>query len=371
MAYGYPQGGNSLSITKGIISRIEFESYNFPVSGLRIQIDAAINPGNSGGPVMAEDKMIGLAFSHLGGAENIGYIIPCEEIELFLNDIKDGRYDGKPAVFEYFQTLENPALRPFLKVDKSVQGIIVHRPFSSDPSYPLKEWDIITKIGDTPVDSQGMIKWGTNLRLRFTYLVQSLAKDGKVTLTVVRKGKEMQVQLPVPSNQPTVIKSLDGDYPPYFVYGPVVFSVATRELLGWVGAGMSQDWIAFLGARGSPLLTRVFDKVAFEGESIVVVSSPMFPHKLSKGYSNPATQVVKSINGQKIKNLTHLVETLRDAKEEFITMEFDCRAGDETMVFPREEMLAATEDILTDNGVRSQGSPDMMAVWNNKVAKAK
>ena len=62
LAYGFPTGGTSLSITKGIVSRIEFVSYNFPVSGLRIQVDAAINPGNSGGPAIAGDKMIGLAF---------------------------------------------------------------------------------------------------------------------------------------------------------------------------------------------------------------------------------------------------------------------------------------------------------------------
>src|SRR5438270_13416067 len=49
MVYGYPTGGSSLSITKGIVSRIEFAPYNFPVSGLRIQIDAEINLGNSGG----------------------------------------------------------------------------------------------------------------------------------------------------------------------------------------------------------------------------------------------------------------------------------------------------------------------------------
>ena len=76
MVYGFPEGGTSLSITKGIVSRIEFTEYNYPVSGLRIQIDAAINPGNSGGPAVAGDKMIGLAFSHLTEAENIGYIIP-------------------------------------------------------------------------------------------------------------------------------------------------------------------------------------------------------------------------------------------------------------------------------------------------------
>jgi hypothetical protein len=32
-------------------------------------------------------------------------------------------------------------------------------------------------------------------------------------------------------------------------------------------------------------------------------------------------------------------------------------------------MLAATDDILTDNGVRAQGSPDMMAVWQDKSGK--
>jgi len=88
LAYGFPEGS---------VSRVEFVPYNFPVSGLRIQIDAAINPGNSGGPAVVGDKMIGLTFSHLNDAQSIGYIIPNEEVELFLQDIADGHYDGKPA----------------------------------------------------------------------------------------------------------------------------------------------------------------------------------------------------------------------------------------------------------------------------------
>src|SRR5438132_543287 len=92
LVYGYPTGGTSLSITKGIVSRIEFTNYSMSVPGLRIQIDAALNPGNSGGPAMVGDEVIGLAFQHLAGAQNIGYIIPCEEIELFLKDIADGSY---------------------------------------------------------------------------------------------------------------------------------------------------------------------------------------------------------------------------------------------------------------------------------------
>src|SRR5438094_2987750 len=188
MVYGYPTGGASLSITKGIISRIEFTGYSLSTLGLRIQIDAAINSGNSGGPAVVNDEISGIAFSHLQSAQNIGYIIPVEEIELFLQDIADGHYDGKPAMFDQLQTLENPALRPFLNLNKSVEGILVHQPFSTDPAYPLKEWDLITKIGDTAVDDQGMIKMGANLRIKFQYLIQKVAKRGKPPLLLVRPG---------------------------------------------------------------------------------------------------------------------------------------------------------------------------------------
>ena len=124
MVYGYPTGGASLSITKGIISRIEFTAYNMSVHGLRIQIDAAINPGNSGGPAVVGDEMVGLAFSRLGGhTQNIGYIIPCEEIELFLKSLDaSGNYQGKVAMYDDLQTLENPALRKFLHLAPEEKG---------------------------------------------------------------------------------------------------------------------------------------------------------------------------------------------------------------------------------------------------------
>jgi len=368
LTYGYPEGGNSLSITKGIVSRVEFAPYNFPVSGLRIQVDAAINPGNSGGPAVVGDKMIGLTFSRLVDAENIGYIIPSEEIELFLKDIADGHYDGKPAMYDGLQTLENPALRSFLNLDPSIHGIVVHKPYKSDLSYPLKEWDVITQIGDTPVDDEGMIKLGDDLRVRFQYLIQHIATNGTVPLTIVRAGKEMKINLPVSADYPRLIPGLDGAYPSYFIYGPLVFSTATDDYLGGLlrtKYGMAV--MARLSDSASPLITRVSDQPAFPGEGLVVISSPFFPDKLAEGYSDPRFQVVKSVNGIRVKNLDHLVEILRDAKSKFITIACYNRFG-ETMVFPRAQMLAATDEILTDNGVRSQGSPDTMAIWNAKPA---
>jgi S1-C subfamily serine protease len=364
MAYGYPTGGSSLSITKGIVSRIEFTGYKYQVSGLRIQIDAAINPGNSGGPAVAGGKMIGLIFSHLGGAQNIGYIIPCEEIDLFLQDIADGRVDGKPALFDEFQTLENTALRSFLKLDKTVEGIVVHQPFGVGSPSVLKEWDVVTKIGDTQIDNQGMVKADSNLRVRFQYLIQKMAKKGKINLLVHRNGQPMSIDVPVTPTRPLLVPSLQGAYPSYFIYGPLVVTSVTAEFISVLSAGKN-NYLTMLSAAGSPLATRLGNSPSFEGEGLVVIASPFLPHKLSKGYSNPAFGVVKKVNDIPVKNLRHLIEILRDSRSEFI--KFECtRRGGETMIFPREEMLAATEGILSDNDIRAQGSPDTLVIWNAK-----
>ncbi|MEI9865389.1 MAG: trypsin-like peptidase domain-containing protein [Limisphaerales bacterium] len=367
LAYGFPEGGNSLSITKGIVSRVEFTPYAFPISGLRIQIDAAINPGNSGGPAVVGDKMIGLTFSRLNEAENIGYIIPSEEIDLFLNDVADGHYDGKPAMYDVLQTLENPALRSYLKLPAAAEGMVVHKPYKNDAAYPLKEWDLITKIGDTPIDDQGMIKLGDGLRVHFEYEIQHIVTNDTVPLTIVRAGKELKINLPVSPNYPRLISGLNSAYPTYFIYGPLVFSAVTDEYLGgYLRSKYAGSIMSRLSAVGNPLVTRIADQPAFPGEGLVVISSPFFPHKLAQGYGSPRSEVVKAVNGIPVKNLKHLVEILRDSKDEFITVECSTRYG-ETMIFPRAQMLAATDEILTDNGVRSQGSPDMLAVWNAKA----
>jgi hypothetical protein len=73
--------------------------------------------------------------------------------------------------------------------------------------------------------------------------------------------------------------------------------------------------------------------------------------------------VIYSINKVPVRSLAHLVALLRDAKDEMIVIHFDQRGG-ENIVLRRKEMLDATEAILSDNGIRVQGSKDMMDVWN-------
>jgi S1-C subfamily serine protease len=361
--YGFPQGGSSLSVTKGIISRIELSNYGNMIQGLRIQIDAAINPGNSGGPAVAGGKMIGLAYSRLEGSDNIGYIIPNEEIELFLADIADGRYDGKPALFDEFQNPENLALRQMLRLDKQVTGAVVRRPFGSGPSYPLKAWDVVTRIGEFAVADDGMVRVRDDLRLDFHYLIQKLAADEKIRLTIVREGRESTVLVPVANAVDWVMPPLLGRAPSYFVFGPVVFSATAYEHVSRFTGDSLTAWYPYLAAHLSPLLARSTDRQRFPGEQLVLVASPLLTHRLAKGYTaNVTMQVVSEVNGVKVRNLRHLVETIRDSREKYIVIRF-CEISVEDLVFDREEILRATEEILADNGIRNPASEDLLPVW--------
>jgi len=93
--YGYAVGNSGLSTTQGPVSRIEYGEYIDRGYGLRLQVNATAWPGNSGGPAVVDGKMAGLVFRRL---ENMAYVIPDEEILEYLEDVKDGRYDGKPQL---------------------------------------------------------------------------------------------------------------------------------------------------------------------------------------------------------------------------------------------------------------------------------
>merc|ERR1712176_1666996 len=89
---GYPAGGDSLCVTKGVVSRIEMQEY--AQAGERLlamQIDAAINPGNSGGPVINEEmEVVGVAFQGIDeeNVENVGYVVPSSVVLHFLEDVR-------------------------------------------------------------------------------------------------------------------------------------------------------------------------------------------------------------------------------------------------------------------------------------------
>ncbi|PFH37793.1 hypothetical protein BESB_001350 [Besnoitia besnoiti] len=112
---GYPTGGDQLSITEGVVSRVGMSVYaHSSFSLLTVQIDAAINPGNSGGPAMVDNRVVGVAFQGFSQLQNMGFIVPYPVVRHFLNDlILHGRYTGFPALGMKIAHMENDGLREF------------------------------------------------------------------------------------------------------------------------------------------------------------------------------------------------------------------------------------------------------------------
>ena len=367
-AWGFPADSTKLVSGSGKVVRIDYSSA-LGGSSLRIQMDSSVPSGAGGGAAMVGDTMIGLLVAPTSKTDKAGYIISGEEIDSFLNATRAGSYHGHPSLNLVLQGFKLPALRSFLGVDSSIHGVVVQQVGPTPAGNPLREWDIITQVGKGDLDDDGTIALDNGIRVGFTYLLGKTVVDGKVPMTVVRSGKPMHVEVPVQTSPPRLLPGLDGVYPDYFVYGPIVFSDASQDLFynlvsTLVGGNSGVNGVVRLLQQDTPLATRCTDFPKFEGERLVVVTS-FFQHKLSEGYPNPVSQVVKAINGIPIKNLAHLTQVLRDCKEKFVSIEFFGRYAN-TLVFPRAEMVASIDTILTDNNVRSLGSPDIMAVWNAK-----
>jgi len=211
--YGYPTGGQSMSVTKGVVSRVEVTDY-FDALALRIQVDAALNPGNSGGPALVGDQLVGVAFSVANSTQNIGYLVPTEEVRSFLNAVDKGEAPAHPRLPISRQTLDNAALRSWLGLETAGQGDVITCLESEVDDYPLKKWDVLSAIGEHDIDNSGLVELKPGLRVAADYFVPKLVHDGRVPMTVMRDGKRLQVEVPVAGAPDRVMKPLNGSYLP-------------------------------------------------------------------------------------------------------------------------------------------------------------
>ena len=310
-------------------------------------------------PQFPDDRIVGLVFSRIKDADNIGYLIPAHEILTFLQDIEDGSYQGKPHLFEMFQTAENEALRARLGLNREATGLVVSQPYRDEDSYPLKKWDLVTHVGPHAIDNLGLVQVRDDLRLRFSHFVEITAQDDQVELTVVRNNQELKIQVPVAYQRNRLLPMLKYDYPEYAILGPLVFSTATHELTRTIAS--NYRWLAYLSELESPLIGSMSKRQSFSGQELVVVCPQMFSHPIRKGYGSPSFGVLTHINEQPIKNLAHFVELIRDGSDEFVELTFAGRS--ESLVFRRDELMDSNESILEAEGIRHQFSPRLRKIW--------
>lgn len=353
---GYPMGGDALSTTSGVVSRTEWADIGMGgQSGMRVQVDAAVNSGNSGGPAFVDGKVAGLAFSAADNAQadNISYLIATEEIKRSLEEGKNRNIDGNCIWDAALQTLENPALRAKLGVSSELSGSVV----TTYPGSELQPWDIVTKVNGYSVDNKGMItiEGGRKVSLDCAIgrFVPSESNKG-IPVELLRDGKPLAVEVPALSLPDRVLTHYSDCNYPYLIYGPLVVSPLSGDLLAEVGAWM----VRF----GSPVSAAMADRRPADGRQLVAVCSDLLGGPLSRGYSVMPGQTLKSVNGKTFKNFREFVAILKDLNDEFVTFEFN-ELYIEPLVFRRSEVEKATENLMDSNGIRRACSKDVADIW--------
>lgn len=307
-ALGYPIGGEHLSVTRGVVSRVDYQLFSHSAvdSHLAIQIDAAINPGNSGGPVVQNNKVVGVAFQGYSGdvAQNVGYMIPTPVITRFLKDIEDGKYDKYVDIALTTFHLLNPAQRASLGLKPNENnGILV------SSVMPGASCDGLVKPGDVLLSIDGLTIYSDSSviiegeRVEMPEVVERKFKGDKIEFVLLRNKEEMKVTVPLKNADPYLIQAYTyGVRPRYFIYAGLVFQPLNRNLM----AAYNFD----------DLHTRyhynffVIDSLFVERPEIIVLAS-ILPDRVNSYLNGLRGTVVDTINNKKIRRL----EDVRDAFE--------------------------------------------------------
>jgi S1-C subfamily serine protease len=342
--YGYPLGGERLSVTRGVISRIDFETYSHSAvdSHLVIQIDAAINPGNSGGPVLQEGKVVGVAFQGYSGdvAQNVGFMIPTPVIARFLKDISKGSYTGYTDLSISTRPLVSPSARKALSLEAQKGGILVTDIYEQgSASGFLHIGDVLLAIDEHPITSDGRVTLeGSSVEM--SEVVERKFAGDAVTFDILREGKPLKIQFPLLGICPFHMQALTYDEKPrYLIHGGLVFQPLDRNFMEAVG-------------RNDLRLKHTFENFVehhlyLERPEIVVLSR-ILADPVNKDCDGLHPGIVDSINGKTIRSLSDVESVLNTpAIFDVITL----MGQGVPIVLKRDEVVKATPRIMTSYGV--------------------
>lgn len=311
--YGFPTGGTSLSVSSGVVSRVEHTRYvHSKEIFMAIQVDAAINPGSSGGPAISDGKIVGVVMQQIPKAQSIGYLVPVEVVKHFLDDVKDGRYDGFPHLGITTEMMQSSALRSVHKMDDETSGVLVIDMSERSPAFGrLKKGDVLLNIDGNKIENDGTVEYRHHQFTSYKYYIDQKQVGDNITLGFLRDGKksEVRVALNHVADDHLLVNTVAYDVEPkYFIYGGYVFSPLTRNRLMRSNASL-------------PELRELAGEWATDEREEVVILLKVLPAEINRGDHTFSLWTVDKINSRKYKNFTDFLQIINDFKGEYLVLE--------------------------------------------------
>ncbi|MEE2643582.1 MAG: trypsin-like peptidase domain-containing protein, partial [Myxococcota bacterium] len=292
---GFPTGGRELSMTEGVVSRIELNRYVFSHRHLlTVTVDAAINPGNSGGPVFAGDQVVGIAFQKNTRSEGSGEMVPTPVIEVFLRGAARGEEVVEmPGLGLSTQTLENRALREHLALPEGVSGLLVTMVnHESSLDGILAPGDVISAFEDYKISNSGTIHYRDAYRTRAEVVLSEREIGDQLRVEFYREGSRHETHVELKALTHLASPS-PAERPRYLIYGGLVFQPLSRLYLETWSKNKAPSW----------LTTRyIFGPRREEHQDLLVISH-ILSDQVNVGYEQLQFQLIKSLNGEPIVSL--------------------------------------------------------------------
>lgn len=328
LALGYPLGQEKLKSTQGIVSGREHvwgESY--------IQITAALNPGNSGGPSLnTSGKVIGINTARIPTAQNIGYIIPIDDVKSVIQDLYKVKLLRKPILgceFNY----GNKHMVEFLN-NPQPGGLYIARVYKNSllEKTGVMASDMIYEINGYKVDLYGEmnVPWSED-KVPLAALLNRLVLDEQLQIELYRDGKKKEFLVDFSHTTPLPIRTY---YPEYekidyeIIGGLVVMELALNHL----------DKLETV----DPDLVR-YRKRENQYEPRLIVTH-IFPHsQAQQARVLGVSDILTEVNGKKVRTLNEFRESIRQT-DKYMTFKTE---DQKFMVLSRKAVVADEDKLAT------------------------
>uniref|UniRef100_A0A5B7BLY0 Putative Protease Do-like 9 n=1 Tax=Davidia involucrata TaxID=16924 RepID=A0A5B7BLY0_DAVIN len=353
---GYPIGGDTISVTSGVVSRIEILSYvHGSTELLGLQIDAAINSGNSGGPAFNDKgKCVGIAFQSLKheDVENIGYVIPTPVIVHFIQDYeKNGEYTGFPVLGVEWQKMENPDLRMSMSMGPDQKGVRIRRIEPTAPeSQVLKPSDVILSFDGVNIANDGTVPFRHGERIGFSYLVSQKYTGDNALVKVLRNSEILEFNIKLATHKRLIPAHIKGRPPSYYIIAGFVFTAIS---VPYLRSEYGKDYEFDAPVK---LLDKHLHAMAQSVDEQLVVVSQVLVADINIGYEDIVNTQVLAFNGKSITNLKSLASMVETCDEEFLKFDLEYQ---QIVVLRTKIAKAATSDILATHCIPSAISDDL------------
>jgi len=294
LALGYPLGQQSLKSTTGVISGREQHM---------IQMSAAINPGSSGGPLLNSlGQVIGINTAGITEAQNIGYIIPVNDLKIVLGDLRENKILRKP----FLGVLYNNGTETLTEYLGNPQpgGCYVVEVVKDSTLYKagVQRGDMIYELNSHRLDVYGdmTVPWSED-KISIIDYVSRLKLGDQIKMVLYRKGQRKEVTVAFSQIELPAIRKV---YPGYE-------ELDYEIIAGMVVMPLTLNHIHLL-AQAAPGLTR-YAEMKNQSEPALLITHVFPTSQLYRSRTLTVGATINEVNGMPVKTLDDLRNAVKSA----------------------------------------------------------